>query len=485
MTATTAHRARTTIRTAWRLLGVLVSTLLLVALVTQDVSLVPLALVCGVAGVASLVSAGKMGVLSWSFGVPLFYFVFFGLLPAIQQIFGSGLRAEPEDLGRALILASAGVALFALLVAATPPAWSTPGRNAPPFVDSPTLRLTEPSFVFVCILIGTGAITYSFFFGYYGFSSELQERGEFAGAASAVAGLADIGLVAAWLHVFTRPTLRWRSVAMFSLIGVLGAALFAKSKGALILPVASMGTAYFVAKGRAPLVALLCALALYLAVAFPFVTTWREQSSTTYASRTDQVVEGLRVLREGQWIDAALSTDAHTSLGRGVLETFSQVVERTGTATNFEDGLTYALAVSGFVPRPLWPDKPDFRVGNYIGHKYGILGQGDDITSIAITMMGEGYMNFGAAGIAGVMLLMGMFSILLDCFVVPRVGRWFAAWSFSYAFLGQEGIAGGAFAGYVKTCTTAFLVLALTSIAMSTFRIRRTPGSLGHLRSTT
>jgi hypothetical protein len=88
----------------------------------------------------------------------------------------------------------------------------------------------------------------------------------------------------------------------------------------------------------------------------------------------------------------------------------SRVVSMTPSTIPYWGGYTYRSLFTKFIPRFLWPGKPQELTGNEFGHRYGFLDEADDTTSLNLPWIVELYANFGTWGI---LLGMGMFGLLL------------------------------------------------------------------------
>jgi hypothetical protein len=86
------------------------------------------------------------------------------------------------------------------------------------------------------------------------------------------------------------------------------------------------------------------------------------------------------------------------------IQLFAYVLERTPETAPFLNGETYSDAPWKFVPRFIYPNKPDPSWGQFFGHRYGLLDPQDYDTSVNLSLMIEMYINFGIPG-----LLVGMF----------------------------------------------------------------------------
>ena len=98
------------------------------------------------------------------------------------------------------------------------------------------------------------------------------------------------------------------------------------------------------------------------------------------------------------------------------LALLADVSVKTPGSVPYWGGQTYLSLVGSFVPRALWPDKPEKRVGQDFGHRYGYLTRNDLSTSFNLPYPIEFYVNFGEVGIVVGMLIVGVIFGLLDTF---------------------------------------------------------------------
>jgi hypothetical protein len=98
-------------------------------------------------------------------------------------------------------------------------------------------------------------------------------------------------------------------------------------------------------------------------------------------------------------------TSAEVVINRlDLIQVFAYILERTPETTPFLKGESYSDAAWKFVPRFLFPDKPDPNWGQIFGHRYDFISPTDFVTSVNMPQMIEMYVNFGIPG-----LLVGMF----------------------------------------------------------------------------
>jgi O-antigen polysaccharide polymerase Wzy len=103
--------------------------------------------------------------------------------------------------------------------------------------------------------------------------------------------------------------------------------------------------------------------------------------------------------------NAALLAERISTIG-----IFSVVVNMTPASVPYMNGTTYYSLLTKWIPRFLWPGKPEERTGNDFGQRYGFLDQSDLSTSLNFPWIVELYANFGAWG---VLLGMGIFGAIL------------------------------------------------------------------------
>jgi hypothetical protein len=100
-----------------------------------------------------------------------------------------------------------------------------------------------------------------------------------------------------------------------------------------------------------------------------------------------------------------------------LLHKFSWVLTKTPDEVPYFQGESYRYLLFTFVPRILWPGKPLANDAvDLVDFAYGFRSPGPDsqIAFFAIGQIAEAYANFAWLGMAGVMLLQGIFFALLD-----------------------------------------------------------------------
>lgn len=132
-----------------------------------------------------------------------------------------------------------------------------------------------------------------------------------------------------------------------------------------------------------------------------------------------------RVERVTFWIESSLDkwnealNDPNTlrvaispSVSRlSLLNQTANVIEQTPSVVPYQYGWLYSYMAITLIPRFVWPDKPSMSEANqYYQIAYGLSTEEDlSRVSISVGILTEGFMNFGWAGVAGVMFLAGIF----------------------------------------------------------------------------
>lgn len=97
-----------------------------------------------------------------------------------------------------------------------------------------------------------------------------------------------------------------------------------------------------------------------------------------------------------------------------------QVIQKTPSEVPFWNGATLSGVLTNSIPRLLWKDKPEERLGNRFGQTYGIILENDASTSWNVPWLVEFYMNFGKTGAILCMIAAGALIGVL----VRVIGSW-------------------------------------------------------------
>ena len=115
-----------------------------------------------------------------------------------------------------------------------------------------------------------------------------------------------------------------------------------------------------------------------------------------------------------------VSEDASTISRIAHIALFGYVINMTPEPVPYWRGGSYATLWTSFIPRIFWLDKPRATIGQEFGHRYYLLGDEDESTSINLPWLPEFYANFGTLGVLGGMFAVGMlFRFLVQKFNAP------------------------------------------------------------------
>lgn len=106
----------------------------------------------------------------------------------------------------------------------------------------------------------------------------------------------------------------------------------------------------------------------------------------------------------GEYLGQGFSAVAARLDSTGVV---SVIVRDTPRLSPYQNGSTLVLFFVSFIPRALWPGKPNIAIGQFITDVYG---SGPEIeSSTGPSQIGDYYLNFGHAGVIMGMLILGVF----------------------------------------------------------------------------
>jgi hypothetical protein len=161
--------------------------------------------------------------------------------------------------------------------------------------------------------------------------------------------------------------------------------------------------------GRIP-IAWLAGAAAFVILAFPIF-----QASRTEVHGNRGIARAAIVQNLGETLKLAFSAKDRVNTGRGRAQTFFErasvrgsvqmIVQNTGNGVNFQHGYTLLPLLATFIPRLLWPDKPDVETGKLVNKEFHVSEY--EATYISPSFLGELYWNFGWLGVVLGMALNG------------------------------------------------------------------------------
>lgn len=189
-------------------------------------------------------------------------------------------------------------------------------------------------------------------------------------------------------------------------------------KGQVFIGLILVALTKLMVNGSIPKARLLLIAAL-ITVVFPILQANRAVRGEYDVNHT-QAAQNLlktfqRALEKKQ--DVTSGTDrAQTFFERTSLKSSVElIVSKTGRDVPFQNGYTLSPILTVFIPRLLWPTKPDVQTGRIMNKEFNVTEQEE--TYISPSHLGELYWNFGWAGVMlGMPLIGAMFGLVgINC----------------------------------------------------------------------
>jgi hypothetical protein len=143
-------------------------------------------------------------------------------------------------------------------------------------------------------------------------------------------------------------------------------------------------------------------------------STWRDDVSYGWTERGEIMIDLLnRYHVQGQQlgtltVESPLMRDRNSTIDRlNQMSLLLRVTSYTPKIVPYWHGETFASLPAIVIPRALWPNKPARGLGQLFGHVYDVIGPFDLTTAINTPWLVEFYANFGIAGAALCMGLVG------------------------------------------------------------------------------
>ena len=197
------------------------------------------------------------------------------------------------------------------------------------------------------------------------------------------------------------------TIAVQMVVGFIGDSKETAMRGVIILIMAGV-----LLEGKLPKAWFALAIA-FVTLAFPLYQGYRAEvigmrgmsrsdAAADFGRSLDLALKGKGKVEQGKSEDYR----APSFLQRSALKpTMELLIAKTGSVAPFQKGYTLTLFFYGFVPRFIWPDKPDSSVGQLMNRQFHV--SEDPRTYISATHLGEFYWNFGWPGIVAGMLAFG------------------------------------------------------------------------------
>jgi hypothetical protein len=184
------------------------------------------------------------------------------------------------------------------------------------------------------------------------------------------------------------------------------------SKEIAIEPAVIVLVAKFLVEGRVPK-SWLAAAGIAAVLTFPIFQAYRtvvlDERGISRADAAANLVKNIEIaLSSNKEHAKQVEFGTRSFLSRvSYKPTVELIISRVGVTAPFQNGYTLLLFFEGFVPRVIWPAKPDTSVGQLFNRELRITDSRENY--ISTTILGELYWNFGWIGIIAGCPLLGLF----------------------------------------------------------------------------
>lgn len=170
-----------------------------------------------------------------------------------------------------------------------------------------------------------------------------------------------------------------------------------------------------------------------------------------------------------QKIEDTLALGSQATASRfDALGVSSVIIRDTPRVSPFQDGRTLVLFFYSFVPRLLWPNKPNINIGQWITDTYG---PGPQIKSqTGATIAGDFYLNFGILGVAAGFIMLGLFLRVFHESLLGRSRNAIAVLLSCILAVKLLNMLTGSVAGYAASIIFAIVPFLLVHLAITTAR---------------
>jgi hypothetical protein len=151
------------------------------------------------------------------------------------------------------------------------------------------------------------------------------------------------------------------------------------------------------------------AILAFVALAFPVLQANRVFRDQQFLSPSEVAANISKVFEETLTLSKEVTKGADRSQTvfermtlKGVVE---MIVTQTGQTVPFQNGHTLTPLLATFIPRLIWPDKPDVPTGQVVNKEFKLSDV--EYTYISPSHLGELYWNFGWSGVIAGMSIIG------------------------------------------------------------------------------
>ena len=224
------------------------------------------------------------------------------------------------------------------------------------------------------------------------------------------ASLFYFGWFLAWYMYWSGRLRASLALPMLVAMGGMGLLVLFYTFGSKTLALTILGLpalAYYEVRRKLPMKSIVVVVLIFVFIIFPMYNTFRQVNRDLDTSRRlDQTVNLARNWNSNEYLDASLFAFFKRLT---VVTSVAAIVSDTGRWIDYRYGETLLLAPIGlFIPRFLWPEKPDISIGREFGDVFRLKNPLDRETEVSPSLVGEFYWNFSLPGVVLGMWLLGM-----------------------------------------------------------------------------
>lgn len=160
-----------------------------------------------------------------------------------------------------------------------------------------------------------------------------------------------------------------------------------------------------------------------IALGFLFLNPVKGEVREQYWYGAESYGDSSRVEKALYWMTAATVywTDVLQGISRGdeaatqlisranLIDLLAHIYEQTPDNIPYLYGQSYSYFAYALIPRVVWPEKPEATANRLLAVNYGITTpEGAEQSTFGISLIGEGYANFGVPGVVSVMTVLGL-----------------------------------------------------------------------------
>ena len=231
--------------------------------------------------------------------------------------------------------------------------------------------------------------------------------------------------ILAWL-VFTGRANRWHKTLLYVVVGVGALKGFSTTMmESMMVPLAVLFISKWFYTRRLPI-----SMLIVIGTAFLFLSPVKRDIRATIVESGSAAADVSSTARGADWINQAVSyweeafsgkrdlaeSTSDASSRTDLIHTLALIYSMTPDVVPYQYGDTYSYLTIAWIPRMIWPEKPQANAANnFYAVAYEVSSEeGVKTSSFGATLMGEAFMNFGAAGVVLVMAILGLVTSLLE-----------------------------------------------------------------------